>query len=64
MKEAKKNNQQIYRVRVYKDFDYPSFSIDKNKRLEDISYKAMEEVKESIHNTNYFNFGGIVNARA
>lgn len=63
MKEEKKSNQkeekttqQIYRVRVYKDFDYPSFSINKLNKLEDVSFKAMEEMRENYDNPNYFNF--------
>ena len=55
--ETKKNNQQhIYRVRAYRDFDYPSFSINKVNKLEDISYKALDEMKENSDTPNYFNF--------
>lgn len=60
MKDKEKNDQKIYRVRVYKDFDYPSFSIDKNNKLQDLSYKIIEDLHENInHNANldtYFNF--------
>jgi len=61
MKETTKTDskgQQIYRVRVYKDFDFPSFSINKNNRLEDVSYKALAEARENILNSNedYLNF--------
>ena len=49
MKEQKSNEQQIYRVRVYKDFDFPSFSIDHRRKLEDLAYNAIEEMKESSH---------------
>lgn len=56
MKEEKKNSQQIYKIRVYKDFDFPSFSIDKNNLLSDLSFKCIEEVKENSHNNEFFNF--------
>lgn len=56
MKEQKKNesSQQIYRVRVYKDFDFPSFSINHRNRLEDLTYNALEEVKEHAHRGEHF----------
>jgi len=59
MKEGIKNkdkskNQQIYRVRVYRNFDFPSFSVDKNNTLEDITFKAREEVRENHENPDYF----------
>lgn len=55
MKEQKKNNpQQIYRVRVYKDFDFPSFSINHRNRLEDLTYNALEEIRESAHRGERF----------
>lgn len=56
MKEQKKSDstQQIYRVRVYKDFDFPSFSINHRNRLEDLTYNALEEVKESAHRGERF----------
>ena len=56
MKEEKKNSQQIYKIRVYKDFDFPSFSIDKNNLLSDLSFKCIEEVKENSDNNEFFNF--------
>lgn len=56
MKEEKKNsNQQLYRVRLYKDFDFPSFSVSRDNRLEDMAYGALEEMKENYKNTGYFN---------
>ncbi len=56
MKEKEKSNQQIYRVRVYKDFDFPSFSINKSNRLADVSYMAMEEIRNNSQDQSYFNF--------
>lgn len=53
-KKSAKSSQEIYRLRVYKDFEYPSFSIDKNNRLEDASYKALEDVRENSENPDYF----------
>lgn len=58
MKEQKKNDstQQIYRVRVYKDFDFPSFSINHRNRLEDLTYNALEEIKEYVHRGEQMQF--------
>lgn len=52
------NKQTIYKIRFYKDFEFPSFSIDKNNTLADLHNKSIEEVKENINNENidsYFN---------
>lgn len=59
MKEQKNNkgtNQQIYRIRVFKDFDIPSFSVDKKNLLSDLSYRSLEEVRENFQHPEYFNF--------
>ncbi len=58
MKEQKKSEsgQQIYRVRAYKDFDFPSFSINHRNRLEDLTYNALQELKDFAHTGENFNF--------
>lgn len=54
--KEKSSTQQIYKVRMYRDFSFPSFSVNKNNTLEDLTYKAMEEVKENYRNERFFNF--------
>lgn len=49
MKETKDNNQKLYKIRIYKDFEFPSFSIDSNNKLEDLYTKSIEEVEENFH---------------
>lgn len=58
MNETKDNSgQRLYRVRIYKDFDIPSFSVDENNKLSDLYTKSLEEVIENSHdNRNYFDF--------
>ena len=55
-KNSKGSNQQIYRIRVFKDFDIPSFSVDKRNLLSDLSYRSLEEVRENFQHPEYFNF--------
>lgn len=54
MKEGKKSNQQIYKIRLYKEFSFPSFSIDKNNTLADVTHRALEELKDNLQNPEYF----------
>lgn len=58
MKETKVSKQQhLYKVRVFKDFDFPSFSIDKENRLQDLFSKSLDEVGENFHKgERYFDF--------
>jgi hypothetical protein len=60
MKEDKKfRKQKIYRLRIYKDFEFPSFSINKHNKLKDLSQAALETLKENSKNDNmddYFSF--------
>lgn len=53
-KEATKTSQIIYNVRIYKDFQFPSFSIDKQNSLQDLFTKSLQEVSENYNNPNYF----------
>jgi hypothetical protein len=55
MKGTKDNNQKLYKVRIYKDFEFPSFSIDQNNKLQDLCLKSLEEVEENFHkDDDYF----------
>lgn len=48
-------SQVLYKVRVYKDFEFPSFSIDKNQHIADLYSKSLEEVSENFDkDENYF----------
>ena len=59
MKEEKKNSQQIYKIRVYKDFDFPSFSIDKNNEFFNfeivniLPFSLGNEIEEITGNMDY-----------
>lgn len=53
MKEVP-NNQKLIKVRVYKDFEFPSFSINQDNSLEDLYHKSLEEVEDNFQEEGYF----------
>ncbi len=57
MKETKDNNQKLFKIRVFKDFEFPSFSIEKDNTMQDLYNKSMEELRENYNNNNnYFEY--------
>jgi len=52
--KKKDNNQKLYKVRIYKDFEFPSFSINANNTMEDLYIKSLEEVNDNFSRENYF----------
>lgn len=56
MKETKKDNitnQKLYRIRIYKDFEFPSFSINQDNTIADLLNKSMEELSENYSAESY-----------
>lgn len=58
MKETKdknkENGQKLYKIRLYKDFEFPSFSISPSNTLEDLYIKSLEELNDNFNRENYF----------
>lgn len=50
----KHNNQSIYKIKIYKEFEFPSFSIDSNNKLSDLYVKSLENINENLNTENYF----------
>jgi hypothetical protein len=48
------STQKIYKVRIYKDFYFPSFSVNKNAPLGELTLNAIDEIKENFEDEGYF----------
>lgn len=59
MEEIKTTDEEtpqiLYNIRVYKDFQFPSFCIDKNNHLSDLYTKSLQELAENFQTEGYFN---------
>lgn len=47
-------NQKLYKIRIYKDFEFPSFSINQENTLLDLYDKSLEEVHDNLKTEDYF----------
>lgn len=47
-------NQKMYKVRLFRDFEFPAFSVNNSNVLEDLTYKSLDEVGENFQQENYF----------
>lgn len=52
--KEKKTNQKLYKYRIYKDFEMPSFAIDNGDIDYNLMDQAYKEVQENSKNRDYF----------
>ena len=52
--KEKKTNQKLYKYRIYKDFEMPSFAIDSGDIDYNLMDQAYKEVQENSKNRDYF----------
>jgi len=54
MKETKDSSQKLYKIRIFKDFEFPSFSISADNTLYDLYVQSLDELRENFNGENYF----------